>query len=123
MFVNKEISCYDHKFSLPLRCRWDIWDKEKKFGADIKTTSTKTQKSFESAIKYFDYDRQMAFYMDIANCDRVSIIGVSKINYKIFTVDIERDSDLYKSGHKKYSELAFYWNKFFGTTNPHQKLK
>lgn len=79
------------------------------WGGDLKSTTATTQKQFEEAVRYFDYDRQRAWYMDIAGSNQDVLIGVSKENFRVFKVPIRRDDDLYKSGFQKYNELAFKW--------------
>lgn len=82
--------------------------------ADIKSTVCTTQKQFEECVKYFDYDRQRAWYMDIeGRCNDV-LIGISKKNFKVFKVPVRKGSELYNSGRKKYEELAFKWWYLFG---------
>ena len=98
------------QFSMPVRCKWDIWRQDWGWGGDIKSTTATTQAQFEAAIRYFDYDRQRAWYMDIANSDKDVLIGISKKNFKIFKVFINRESELYKTGLQKYSYLAFMYN-------------
>jgi hypothetical protein len=96
-------------FTLPVRCKWDLWFSRTLWGADIKSTACTTQKQFEEACRYFDYDRQRAWYMDIAGSDQDMLIGISKINFKIFKVPIKRGDDFFESGRQKYQELAFKW--------------
>ncbi|MFL5809214.1 MAG: PD-(D/E)XK nuclease-like domain-containing protein [Flavisolibacter sp.] len=102
------------QFTLNVRCKWDLYAMPKlKMSGDIKSTACTTQKQFEEAIRYFDYDRQRAIYMDIENVDYDMLIGISKVNKKIFKVPVRRGSDLYNSGRQKYQELAFrYWYLF-----------
>lgn len=97
------------KFQLNARCKWDFFMPSFNWGADLKSTAATTQKQFEEAVRYFDYDRQRAWYMDLAGTKQDMLIGISKVNFKIFKVPIPRDSDLYKSGKAKYEELAFKW--------------
>ena len=96
-------------FSMPVRCKWDLWQPSWKWGGDIKSTTATTQEQFEAAIRYFDYDRQRAWYMDIAKSNKDLLIGISKKNFKIFKVFIKRGDDLYNSGLQKYSYLAFMY--------------
>lgn len=107
-----EYNGYD--FNLNVRCKWDLWSDSLGWGADIKSTTATSQSQFEAAVKHFDYDRQRAWYMDIANSDRDVLIGISKVNFKVFKVKIQRDSDLFRRGYFKYIELAFRWNILFG---------
>ena len=101
------------RFMMAVRCKWDLYSPAIGWGADIKSTTATTQKQFEEAIRYFDYDRQRAWYMDIAGSNRDMLIGISKKNFKVFKVAINRGDEFYKSGLEKYNELAFrYWMLF-----------
>lgn len=97
------------EFSLPVRCKYDLYSEPLGWGSDIKSTTATTQKEFEAACKYFDYDRQRAWYMDITGAPKDVLIGISKKNYKIFKVAINRESEWYLSGKEKYQNLAFKW--------------
>lgn len=108
-----DINYAGFNFFLDVRCKWDIWMAHANWGGDIKSTAATTQKGFEEAVRYFDYDRQRAWYMDIAGSDRDILIGISKVNNKIFKVPIQRNDELFKSGEEKYKELSFkYWYLF-----------
>ena len=115
-------------FHLDVRCKWDLYAEPKlKVSGDIKSTTATTQKQFEEAVRYFDYDRQRAWYMDIEGTDKDVLIGISKKNCKVFKVPIERNSELYNDGKRKYQELAFRWWTLFGEVDaeagciqPHQ---
>lgn len=97
------------EFSLPMRCKYDLWSKNLNWGGDIKSTTATTQKQFEEAVRFFDYDRQRVEYMLISGAQRDMLIGISKVNYKIFKVPITVESDLFQSGYEKLSSLAFRW--------------
>lgn len=100
-------------FELPARCKFDLLAKAMRMGADIKSTTATTQAQFEASIKHFNYDKQAAFYMDMAGIDKHMLIGISKVNFKIFKVPVVRDGELYNSGKGKYIEWAFkYWYLF-----------
>lgn len=109
MIVNRTFNFDDVEFKLDTRCKWDLWMENLGWGGDLKSTTATTQKQFEEAVRYFDYDRQRAWYMDIAGSNQDVLIGVSKVNYKVFKVPIRRGDELYNSGFKKYNELAFKW--------------
>lgn len=101
----------DFLFTLPVRCKYDIWFNYLGWGGDLKTTTATTQKQFEEACRHFGYDRQRAWYMDISGSSRDILIGVSKVNLKVFKLPITRDSEFYQSGRQQYSDLAFkYWS-------------
>lgn len=98
-------------FSLPVRCKWDIWMPKLNWGGDIKSTTATSQKQFEAAARHFDYDRQRAFYMDISGSNQDILIAVSKVNFQVFKIPIKRGDEFFNSGQQKYKELAFqYWN-------------
>lgn len=102
-------------FQLDVRCKWDLFAEPKlKVSGDIKSTTATTQKQFEEAVRYFDYDRQRAWYMDIEGTNKDLLIGISKKNCQVFKVPIGRGSELYESGKRKYQELAFRWWCLFG---------
>jgi hypothetical protein len=97
-------------FSLNVRCKWDLFAMPKlKISGDIKSTTATSQKQFEEVVRYFDYDRQRAWYMDIEGVTNDMLIGISKINKKVFKVPVVRGAELYNSGKVKYQELAFKW--------------
>lgn len=97
-------------FTLDTRCKWDWWLPLYGFGGDLKTCAASTQKEFEDAIDFFDWDRSRAWYMDIAHSDCDFIYAISKRNCNVFTTRIRRDDPVYLRGRDKYRELAFqYW--------------
>ena len=97
-------------FTLDTRCKWDWFLCKLGFGGDLKTTFASTQKEFDEAIDFFDWDRSRAWYMDIAHSDRDFIYAISKKNCCVFKKFINRDDAIYQRGREKYEELAFqYW--------------
>lgn len=97
-------------FTLNTRCRWDWWMSMFNFGGDFKTTFASSQKQFEEAVDFFDWDRSRAWYMDIACSERDFIYGISKKNCQVFKKFINRGDEVYNRGREKYEELAFqYW--------------
>ena len=97
-------------FTLDTRCKWDWWLSRYGFGGDLKTCAASTQKEFEDAIDFFDWDRSRAWYMDIARSDCDFIYAISKKNCNVFTTRIRRNDSVYLHGRDKYLELAFqYW--------------
>jgi hypothetical protein len=115
IMIKRKAFEYDNvNFELDVRCKWDLWMEAQNWGGDLKSTTATTQKQFEEAVRYFDYDRQRAWYMDIAGSKQDVLIGVSKKNFKVFKVPIRRDEELYKNGFRKYNQLAFQWWVLFG---------
>ncbi len=103
------------EFELNVRCKWDLLVRSWKMGADIKSTAAETQSQFEAACEYFDYFRSRAWYMDIEGTNKDMIIGISKKNFKVFKIPINRGDKYYKKGKEEYQDLSFkYWSLFDG---------
>ncbi len=97
-------------FTLDTRCKWDWFLPFCNFGGDLKTTFATSQKQFDEAVEFFDWDSRRAWYMDIADSDRDFIYAISKKNCLVFKKHITRGDRIYKRGREKYEELAFqYW--------------
>jgi hypothetical protein len=118
MSARRKLDCQGFDFELDCRCKWDIWRKDLKWGGDIKSTTATTQSQFEAAAEHFDYDRQRAWYMDIAGAKKDVLIGISKVNFKVFKIFIGKDSDFYRKGVEKYLDLAMKWHLLFGDERP-----
>lgn len=117
-------------FALPFRIKWDLhaWDSIAQ-GGDIKSTTATTEREFIAACHYFNYFRQRAVYMDVEQQDRQSrglanwqvnsdmLIGVSKVNKRVFKVPITRGDDYYREGLADYSRLGFQYATLFGNIN------
>lgn len=100
-------------FSLKMRCKYDFWMSPCNWGGDIKSTAATSQKQFEEACKFFDYDRSRVVYMMLSGSKRDIIIGISKVNCKIFKIPITIGDEFYKSGLEKLTDIAFrYWMLF-----------
>jgi hypothetical protein len=100
-------------FTLPAKCKWDLFRPDIDLSGDIKSTACTTQKQVEEALRYFEYDRSRAWYMDLENRNNDILIFISKVNFKIFKVPIKRNDSIYKDGKAKYQELAFkFWYLF-----------
>ncbi|WP_237488217.1 hypothetical protein [Hufsiella ginkgonis] len=113
---------FEFIFSAGVRCKWDLLVRPWKMGGDIKSTVSETEKQFEAACHHFNYFRSRAWYMDIEGTDKDVLIGISKKNYKVFKIGLDRNAplgtkarDLYELGKSQYQELAFkYWTLFDG---------
>lgn len=120
---------YDgHVFYLPMRMKADLSIPHVML-IDLKTTACKTYKQFVQSLLHLDYDRQGALYIDLAKVDKILYVGVSKSKnrktqkHDVFKYMVERDSEMYISGLRKYSKLAWkYYNyiHFFPTNIPIQ---
>lgn len=105
-------------FHLPVRVKIDFEKQSLRIGADLKTTSCTSLRQFRGAIGNLEYDRQAAWYMDIAGLDRFIISGISKKKVgkatglpEVYNIAIERGDELYNSGRKKYLNLAYMYKK------------
>lgn len=92
------------------RCKFDLFNKAHKTGLDFKTTSCKTYKAFVACIEHFDWDKQAAWYMDLARIDYHWIIGISKSTSEVFKYAIKRGDATHTHGVAKYSLWAHRWN-------------
>ena len=98
------------EYTLDTRCKWDWFLSAVNFGGDLKSTASTTQKQFEDAMDFFDWDRSRAWYMDIVGSNQDFIYAISKKNCKVFKYFIKRGDKTYLRGKAKYDELAFkYW--------------
>lgn len=111
---NVKLNYEGFDFALLMRCKLDFDLPSASLAVDLKTTFAVNERQFRTAVEMFDYDRQAAVYMTICNYDRFAIIGVSKINDKIFKIFITKDSGLYKTGMEKFQDLALKWYLLFG---------
>lgn len=108
------------KFSIEARCKWDLFMPALKQGADIKTTTATTLKQFEEACEHFKYFRSRVFYAKLENTKKDMLIGISKVNLKVFKIPMTEGDKYWQKGLEDASNLAFnYWLHFdgFGTHN------
>lgn len=84
---------FSEKFEdISIKCSWDFYLEKSMFGAvgiELKSTSAKTQKEFETQCKTLYYDAALSHYQLASNCDTMIIAGVSKHNYKLFITVID----------------------------------
>lgn len=112
-----EINYCGFNFSMPARCKWDLFCEGFDLSGDIKTTTATTQKQCEEVVRYFEYDRSRAWYMDLENRSNDILIFISKKNFKVFKIPVKRGSSIYNEGKAKYQELAFKYWYMFGDIN------
>lgn len=105
-----ELDFYGLKYSLPMRGKWDFFLFNGGYGSDLKSTTATTQEQFEASVAHFGYDQQMAVYMEIAQIDFVVLLGVSKVNYRVFKKFIRRGDETWESGMNK---LRYWGYKYF----------
>lgn len=101
-----------HTASLPVKCKFDYINQKIRKSGDLKGLSIDTRAAFINAISHFNYDRQAAFYMDIAKAiDSHTIIAVSKKKpHPIFIKTIRKGDDLYLQGKEKYNKLGILYD-------------
>lgn len=105
------------EFTVPAKCKWDLYRPDIDLGGDIKSTACTTQKQVEAAVEYFAYDRSRAWYMDLAKRNNDILIFISKKNFQVFKVPVKRFGRIFNEGKEKYQELAFRWWYLFGDLN------
>lgn len=96
-------------FSLPMRCKYDFWLPSMGWGGDLKSTFATSQKQFVDACEHFSYDRSRVLYMLLSGAKQDILVGVSKQNYKVFTLTIREGDPFYNRGLEKLETLAFKW--------------
>ena len=109
-----KVSTQGFDFTVPAKCKWDLFREDIDLSGDIKSTACTTQKQVEEALRYFQYDRSRAWYMDLEKRNNDILIFISNVNFKVFKVPVKRDGIIYKEGKAKYQELAFRWFYLFG---------
>ncbi|WKN44902.1 PD-(D/E)XK nuclease-like domain-containing protein [Tunicatimonas pelagia] len=72
---------------------------------DFKTTSARNLPAFLNCCRMYHYDRQMAFYADSINAQRICLIGVSKKAKRLFFVQKCATSPFIVEGRRKYHHL------------------
>jgi hypothetical protein len=101
-FANKEVVVLKSGFnSLDVKGKVDLLYKQGII-ADIKTTSCTNIRQFAESIEKYDYDRQAAWYIDIAGAKNFWLIGVSKSNGEVFFIDSSKAKGMISNGRKKY---------------------
>ena len=91
-----------------VKCKFDFINKQLRISGDLKGLSITNELAFHTAIDHFNYDRQAAFYMDVAGCiDSHTIIGISKSSpHKIFKKTVNKGDYNYLRGREKYNRLG-----------------
>lgn len=103
------------RFYMNVRIKWDLYALGTlNITGDIKSTTAETLKQFIAACHHFQYFRQRSWYMDIGDSNNDMLIGISKVNKKVFKVPIRRGDEFYKIGRAQYQELAFKYFYLFG---------
>ena len=96
---------------IPFKCKLDSYLKRFKLIMEFKSTACKSEQSFMQAAfgEQLNYDRQIALYMNLANVDKCIFVGISKVNFKVFVLVVERDDKIFKQGMKKLRDaLAIF---------------
>lgn len=74
---------------------------------DLKTTDCTSQNQFENICEMFGYFRQMLFYMALTNAKKSVLIGISKLNYKVFALHFSENHPKYKETMEVCRMLIF----------------
>lgn len=105
-------------FWLSMRCKFDLWMQPLTYGADIKSTAATSQKQFEDACEHFDYYRSRVIYMLLAKSQKDMLIGISKVNCKVFKIPMVYGDKYWQKGLASATEWAFKYWAFFDDFNP-----
>lgn len=105
--ITHNVTGNEFTFEIAAKAKWDLFISSFDMGGDIKSTACYTQKQVEEAVRYFDYDRSRAWYMDLEGRSNDILLFISKKNYRIFKVPIKRGDALFSEGKLKYQKLAF----------------
>jgi len=105
-------------FKLDMRAKWDLFMKALKMGADIKSTMATTQQGFEDACEHFSYYRSRVVYMLIEGTSKDMLIGISKVNCKIFKIPMVRGDKYWIKGLEQATDLAFKYFMMFDGFSP-----
>lgn len=111
------------KYRQGRKCLYDLWNPITGWGVDIKTTTAKTLTGFYEQIDYLDYDRARYWYMDVSGAKRDMIIGISKVNFKVFKIFIEHGDQMWQRGRDKAELLAFQMYMLKNQPDGMEKLK
>lgn len=82
----KEVSHYFTCYDLPCKSKMDAIDHRNKTLYDLKTTNCTEIECMIKSIAKYNYDRQMAFYLDALGYERCEIIFYSKQSREFFSV-------------------------------------
>jgi len=100
----REHEVYKTFRGIKAKCKFDGLVKELSFGFELKGLSVRTHNTFLSSIDRFDYDLSSAWYMDLSGIDNHLIVGVSKVNFKLFKFIVKRGDHIYNRGKEKYEQ-------------------
>lgn len=105
------VTMYGKTIYIKARIKLDLV-KPRVIGGDIKTTTCRTLEDFKDSIFNLNYDRQGAYYMDVAKLDRFMFIGVCRHKNKnnthdIFIYPMQKRTTEYYTAKDKYAELVF----------------
>lgn len=101
------------QFELPTRCKFDWWMPGINASADLKTTSATTYKQFLDEVDFIGWSQSRSWYMDLVHSlnpawgNKDAICAISKKNFKVFFLKIERGDKIHQLGQKQYLDLAF----------------
>lgn len=93
-------------FYLNMRGKLD-WLLDGMMVADLKSTAATSQRAFEASFEQFGYDRQMVLYCNLTDVNNAVVFAVSKANFKVFTVQMQRGDKRWKRGEEELNMLAF----------------
>lgn len=104
--LDKQKEFYRLNFhGLKFKAKLDGYNKEYRIGMELKGLSVHSENALDNAVDMYDYDRQVALYMDIAQIDEMVLVVLRKDGRGIFKRFITPDSPVYRNGRAKYLYL------------------
>lgn len=93
------------------RCKCDGISRGIGVVLEFKGLSVVTQKAFEEAIDRLLYDLAAVLYLLVTECDKMVMVGISKIKPEMmFKKIIKKHDDLYLTGEQKLIEVLREWH-------------
>lgn len=90
------------------KCLADLYFGQANTIIDIKTTKSTSQKSFEKAVEFFEYDRQGSWYMTVSGVQKFILAGFGPKGEGPFIVQIAADTKWHQSGIMKTMHCLKY---------------
>jgi len=98
----------DYPKDIRFKSMLDVCLEKHRLGGDLKTTAATTYKDFVAAIHRFNYYRQGALYMEVADLDTFVFIGLPKTRNDVFVHIMTRDSVEFQKAWEEIHALAWY---------------
>lgn len=99
----KEVEYYFFQDELPCKAKMDAIDPKNGVLYDLKTTNCEDLDCMIKSLVKYNYDRQMAFYLDALQLKQCNILFYSKKNFKFYRVGLSEKA--IEFGRAKYKSI------------------